>query len=1135
MSETSEKLEKAKALYRDKEYIMAMAIFMTIADNEPEAANYIGELYYHGLGTDKNLKQAFEWYQKSAMQGNVLAQNNLGVMYKNGEAVEKDYYKAFELYQKSAMQGNIVAQCNLANMYRDGKGTEKNIEEALKWYQKSADNGNSDAASRIEELKESKDYIEMMLNKYMAEFSGYNIDPKSLSQIRMYFRYRMEKHDDLLGTPCNFMIHCSDDALSLKFVRTFYGILEKVSGRKIKLIESAVKFTRDKKEEPSKALSCYQFVVSKTGDTDGKLNLLPRNFESTTNILKIISGAEADIKMQFASNDHMYFRVFKSHIYISNMENSEIKEKFHKLLQEKKYSETEKFTEEIDRYIDVVYPKADLKNDSFVKDLYERVEINYFSGEDRDGTLDEKCVPYYRRNAVTGPLSYEEAAAELENMVGMDKLKDIVRSIADSVQYEKMEAASGIKSSPRNLNMIFSGNPGTGKTCVAKMMADILNALGVLRTNKLICAERKDLVAGYIGQTAIRTKEFIDKAMDGVLFIDEAYSLTSSDSPRDFGAEAIDTLITAMNDYKGRLVVIFAGYRDEMERFRKSNPGIDSRVGYTVEFEDYSADELTEIFRRKLEKDGYSVSDEALAKVRGVMEYYCGVENFGNGRFVEKVIDKTKNIHMKNKPDPENFRIIGENDVPVPEDLADSVGALKVYNTEKLTATPKSYEEVAGELEALVGLQRLKQEIKRFGSAVRLMSEQAKQGKELPPLKLNMIFMGNPGTGKTTVARMIADILNGLGVLKTNKVISVERKDLIGKYLGHTEARTAEVIKSALDGVLFIDEAYSLTQSDYGRDYGHQVINCLLPAMNDYSDRLVVIFAGYEKEMGQFVDSNPGIASRIGYTFHFDDYNTEELVHIFINKTAGLYTISDKALERVRDVMENARKVPNFGNGRFVDNLITRISIRYADRHEDYGTEMHIEPDDVPDWEELKQTMGDAAYEELPVCTDEDKRRLAVHEAGHVIVSYILNGRNNYTLVSLNYKNGKYGHKIHRDIPDIAKTEKWAAGQVASLMAGKNAESLIFGDYSMQFQYDLKKAKTVAADMVDKFAFGDSDILSAGQIIKNADEASSKILEEYEKELRDFSGILYENTEMDEEKIESALKQVFEQNQQGED
>ena len=242
----------------------------------------------------------------------------------------------------------------------------------------------------------------------------------------------------------------------------------------------------------------------------------------------------------------------------------------------------------------------------------------------------------------------EEIFEELNALVGLDKVKNMLHDLVDLIEL-KNKTKDDLKIKNINLHMVFLGNPGTGKTTVARIVAEMLYNLKYIKQNKLIEASSKDLVAEYVGQTAPKTNAVVQKALGGVLFIDEAYSLASGQGQgNSFNEEAIATLIQAMENYRDDLVVIFAGYTREMQDFLNANSGIVSRIGYTVEFEDYTPDELIQIFNQMMEKSGFIVTKEAQNKVREIIEEYKGTKNFGNARFVRNIYEKSIVKHASN-------------------------------------------------------------------------------------------------------------------------------------------------------------------------------------------------------------------------------------------------------------------------------------------------------------------------------------------------------------------------------------------------------------------------------------------------------------------------------------------------------
>lgn len=233
----------------------------------------------------------------------------------------------------------------------------------------------------------------------------------------------------------------------------------------------------------------------------------------------------------------------------------------------------------------------------------------------------------------------DDLLKELNSYIGLNTVKEEVDMLVHWIQIEQLRKEHGLPQSDLSLHMVFSGNPGTGKTTIARFLSRIFHSLGILSKGQLVEVDRGDLVAGYVGQTAIKTKDAIKKAMGGVLFIDEAYSLTNR-GENDYGAEAVDTLLKAMEDHRDDLIVIVAGYIEPMQKFLHSNPGLESRFNRFIDFPDYTLDELMGIFDMRMEKAGYTMDDEARTALREIIDVErLDVKGFGNARGVRNLFE----------------------------------------------------------------------------------------------------------------------------------------------------------------------------------------------------------------------------------------------------------------------------------------------------------------------------------------------------------------------------------------------------------------------------------------------------------------------------------------------------------------
>lgn len=524
-------------------------------------------------------------------------------------------------------------------------------------------------------------------------------------------------------------------------------------------------------------------------------------------------------------------------------------------------------------------------------------------------------------------LRFGEYEEKLNNLIGLSSIKENIKKI-------KAYAIKNKESETLNLHMCFYGNPGTGKTEVARIIAGILYENKILPTKNVIEVDRSGLVSQYFGATAEKTSRVIKSAIGGVLFIDEAYALgNNSDSGfTDYGKEAIDTLVKAMEDSRGKFCVIFAGYKNQMLDMISINPGLRSRIQFELEFPNYSRSELKEITDLMLEKRKYNLSETAMEKMLDITDVKRRDPNFANAREIRNILD---GIIMC-----QNLRSVGtENNelgiVDVNKYIEDSKISIPIGVTTSKILTAEE------ELDNLIGLESVKRMVKKIKAF-------AKKNKNEPNFNLHMCFYGNPGTGKTEVARIISSILYDACVLSEAKLVETDSHGLIGKFVGETAPKTQEKISDAMGGVLFIDEAYGLTNNGTSstHSYGNEAIEVLLKNMEDHKGRFCVILAGYRKEMQEMISSNPGLDSRIQFKLEFPDYTREELGRIavkFLEKKK--YNIEPTALELFLDIIECYRNCDNFANARTVRNILDQVIMNQNLRTEDIDDDTIIKSD----------------------------------------------------------------------------------------------------------------------------------------------------------------------------------------------
>ena len=542
----------------------------------------------------------------------------------------------------------------------------------------------------------------------------------------------------------------------------------------------------------------------------------------------------------------------------------------------------------------------------------------------------------------------ESALNRLQALPGRRAVADHIRGIVNYAQHQQHQQKNGQaedeeqrdrrpaverlldhsdKAPPAqvNLSCALAGKPGTGKTIIARLIAEAFKEAGILRSGHCIEAKKDDLVAGYVGQSAIKANDLLSRARGGVLFIDEVQSFEKSN---EFDREAIRTILKYAEDYRGDISIIVATYPDKMDDFLSIDEGLPRRFSRPIDLEDYDAATCVDIFNYMATEKNVEVNPDLQEKLEGLFEAWINdrtkkeTEAFSNAGSVRNLMEEMDQARVSRNG---GYAPLSLDDVP------EKYQAYREAAVRRTGDPDERLERALEELNALPGLDEVKKTVRRIVTRIK---GQRRRGQEASIVPGHYSFEGNPGTGKTTVARLFGDIFRELGVLKSGHVIEVTRSQLVAQYTGQTAPLVKEQTDRAMNGVLFIDEAHNLIQG--GQDqFGKEAIGELTAILDNERARLCVIAAGYSKPMAHLFEVDPGWKSRFKSRIYFKDYNPQEMAQILrqMCEQEGFILNPDLAqnlqpiLAKLRDAEER-----DFANGRSIRNFLEAMVTHLDER-----------------------------------------------------------------------------------------------------------------------------------------------------------------------------------------------------------
>ncbi|KAJ3286671.1 hypothetical protein HK104_008917 [Borealophlyctis nickersoniae] len=654
------------------------------------------------------------------------------------------------------------------------------------------------------------------------------------------------------------------------------------------------------------------YELNPVGDFKGKpivAELLTASENMRHELSIILAGYEEDMNKQFfAYNDGLRSR-FESIIF-EDFDEADLLIIWHGMLEERGWTASEQLGKMVVKKLAKSSGRKGFGNARAVRQKLEEACKKAMGRDGFDGTMEILIKDAVGDNPLHNP-KLKSVLDEYEEKIGWKSIKETVKQFVAVCQNNYERELQGLPPVPIFLNRLFLGNPGTGKTTCASLYGRLLKNLNFLSIGAVVSKTASDFVGSHVGESQTKTSAILDEARGKVLLIDEAYNLDDNM----YGKQVLDVLVEKVSGSEtDDIAVLLLGYEEPMlTMLRNQNPGLARRFPreYAFMFEDYSEFELLHIFQYACRRNNVTASYLVDEKAIAVLVKQKALPNFGNAGAVNTLLT---NAIARATARQETAGEI----VLIPEDL--EAGTSNAGKGKKAGGDPLA------PLDELYRMSRVKEELVKLQNAFKVAEM---EGTALPDVG-HFVFRGSPGTGKTTVARVCATILHNLGILTCDKLVETSGLDLQGQYLGQTKKRVEEKLGEARGGVLFIDEAYSLGEGHYGTE----AMTTLVAAMTDPTYKgLVIIIAGYPRDIDEMLDRNAGLKSRFSRFIEFEDWATEDAMSFIESQMCKEnYVPQEDVLSVLRRGFDELRGLPGWGNGRDVTKLWKETLIARAGR-----------------------------------------------------------------------------------------------------------------------------------------------------------------------------------------------------------